>query len=50
MKKEKDSLSDSVIVEKALKEAAKHAKKLAIQTKTKFITRKVKTKKSILTA
>lgn len=47
MKKEKNNLNDSVIVEKALNEAAKYAKKLAVQTKTKFITRKVKSKKSV---
>lgn len=48
MKKGKSSVSDSVMIEKALREAAKHAEKLSIQTKTKFITRKVKTKKARL--
>ncbi len=42
MKKEKNSPNDAVIVAKALKEAAKFAKRLAVQTNTKFITRKVK--------
>jgi len=50
IQKEKDSISDSIIVEKALKEAAKHAKKLAIWTKTKFITRRVKIRKTIFSA